>query len=290
MHSPNLSNIELVSTEYCQVKAQARTSTALFELRSYDWRNLREAALVPPSSYVELTTIRSKGRHNLTSHKQWRDLGHLRFLPAGMEFESRWQDKQQHSLCCAFDNYQTSRLNLHVDDERLLNAYDMHNQQLFNLLKRTWQEIENPGLVSEVILESLSLAILETLSAEFSSDGPSRSQRIRGAQLSAEETDRIISRIKESRCPPSLHELAKETGVSVRHFSRLFHRSCGMSINEIYQRERFQRATALLQKPTLLIKEIAYLCGFKNSASFCKAFRASTGTTPQEYRRKQINI
>lgn len=288
MKSPNLTDIELITTDYCQIKARARTTATLFELRTYDWKNLREAALVPPSSYVELTSIRSKGRHHSTFANKWQDLGHLRFLPADLEFESRWQANQQYSICCAFDRHQTSKFNLHIGDDRLHNAYDMHNQQLANLLKRAWQEIENPGLVSEVILESLGLAIIETLSSEFSISHKNNSPRIRGSQLNAQQRDRIIAKIRESRRSPRLKDLAAEIGVSERHFNRLFHSSTGSSISEIYQRERFNRARKLLTDSSLLIKEVAYQCGFNNSASFCKAFRVTTGNTPQEYRNSEI--
>jgi AraC family transcriptional regulator len=40
----------------------------------------------------------------------------------------------------------------------------------------------------------------------------------------------------------------------------------------------------LLGSRQLLIKQVAYECGFRNCAAFSAAFRKATGVTPESYR------
>jgi AraC family transcriptional regulator len=65
---------------------------------------------------------------------------------------------------------------------------------------------------------------------------------------------------------------------------RLFSQASGETLAAVYRRERIGRARDLLADPRLLVKEVAYLCGFETSAAFCKSFRASVGMSPQAFR------
>jgi AraC family transcriptional regulator len=48
---------------------------------------------------------------------------------------------------------------------------------------------------------------------------------------------------------------------------------------------RMDRAKSLLQAPALPVTQIGVQIGFRETSSFTRAFRKSTGLTPTEYRR-----
>jgi AraC family transcriptional regulator len=280
----SLVSAELPPTDYCTVAGRAHTSSALFELRTYDWRDVHEACLVPPSSYIELTDIRAVGRYSREQEETWCNLGSVRYHPGGDEFHCRWYEDSQIVLLCAFDAADVIGFRADMNKEHLSKTHDIQNPYLFNLLSRAQQEIANPGLVSNVILDALGDAILSEWKTQFSDILHNTTQRTRGEHLSQADLRNIVARIREQRSAPTVAELALEQGVSVRHFHRLFNQVAEEGISAVFKRERLSRAKDLLEDPTLLIKEVAYLCGFESSAAFCKAFRSSMGLSPQQFR------
>lgn len=47
---------------------------------------------------------------------------------------------------------------------------------------------------------------------------------------------------------------------------------------------RMQKAQALLKQSNILVSDVARQCGYTNEASFYRAFKKWTGTTPDRYR------
>ncbi len=82
----------------------------------------------------------------------------------------------------------------------------------------------------------------------------------------------------------TIEMLANHMHMSVRNYSRIFHKAYGMSPNSYIIQLRIQHAYALLRNPDLTISEIAYLCGFQDSNYFSRQFKRSAGLTPTHYR------
>lgn len=78
--------------------------------------------------------------------------------------------------------------------------------------------------------------------------------------------------------------LAGIAGCSRAHFTRLFASVEGLSPAEFVTAQRMSRAAALLGTPGLQVKAIARACGYRDSNYFAKAFRASYGVSPTEFR------
>jgi transcriptional regulator GlxA family with amidase domain len=66
-------------------------------------------------------------------------------------------------------------------------------------------------------------------------------------------------------------------------FARRVGHSPGAEIHEI----RMKRAKALLSETALTVTQIAAMTGFSDLAPFSRAFRASTGASPIQYRARQ---
>ncbi len=84
--------------------------------------------------------------------------------------------------------------------------------------------------------------------------------------------------------PITVENLASQAHMSVRNFSRLFHKAYGVSpINYIIQL-RIQHAYELLQNFEISVSDVAYLCGFQDSNYFTRQFKYASGFTPTKYR------
>ncbi|MDE1992784.1 MAG: AraC family transcriptional regulator [Rhizobiaceae bacterium] len=85
--------------------------------------------------------------------------------------------------------------------------------------------------------------------------------------------------------PLPVSELAKVSGLSRAHFSRVFADSEGLPPAEFVLQQRMQRAAKLLTKAAYLpVKEVAIMSGFDDANYFSKAFRRIYGTNPTEFR------
>jgi transcriptional regulator GlxA family with amidase domain len=83
----------------------------------------------------------------------------------------------------------------------------------------------------------------------------------------------------------SLADLAQACGLSIRHFTRAFRQSTGLSPHQWLVRQRVERAKALLQGSSSTLSEIALACGFADQSHFSRLFSRATGTSPGVWRR-----
>ena len=73
--------------------------------------------------------------------------------------------------------------------------------------------------------------------------------------------------------------------MSRRSLERRFRERVGRGISECIREAHVTRAKNLLRAPALPLKQVAALSGFRDQQWFTKAFRASTGMTPGQYRK-----
>ena len=84
--------------------------------------------------------------------------------------------------------------------------------------------------------------------------------------------------------PITVEDMAKVSGYSRYHFSRLFKEFQGKSPANFIRDLRLQHSIRLLQREMISVKEIADRCGFSNDNYFCKVFRQAFGSSPDAYR------
>ncbi|EPY01061.1 AraC family transcriptional regulator [Magnetospirillum fulvum MGU-K5] len=87
--------------------------------------------------------------------------------------------------------------------------------------------------------------------------------------------------------PPTIAELARETGLNQLKLKRGFKALFGHSIYALFQRERMDRARALLQRYG--VTETAMRLGYSNVSHFSAAFRKQFGVLPSEARRGALD-
>jgi transcriptional regulator GlxA family with amidase domain len=83
-----------------------------------------------------------------------------------------------------------------------------------------------------------------------------------------------------------IEDLARQTGISPRHFIRRFKKATGESPLSYLQHIRMETAKNLLETKSTTIDEITRAIGYENSCTFRKLFKECTGLSPREYRDK----
>ena len=82
----------------------------------------------------------------------------------------------------------------------------------------------------------------------------------------------------------SLADVATAAGASIFHFSKVFHRSTGVTFTDYLARVRVEDARTKLLNPNLRISEIAYDSGFQSLTQFNRTFKRVFGQSPTEFR------
>lgn len=84
--------------------------------------------------------------------------------------------------------------------------------------------------------------------------------------------------------PVILSDVARDCGLSVRHFQRRFQNAFGFSPQEFLIKTRVIAAMKLLEETSLSASQIAVRCGFVDASSFAEQFRQRAGQSPTSYR------
>ncbi|MGE8655514.1 MAG: helix-turn-helix transcriptional regulator [Achromobacter sp.] len=95
--------------------------------------------------------------------------------------------------------------------------------------------------------------------------------------------EQLLSNLSQ---PPTIAQLARETGLNQLKIKRGFKLLFGISVYALFQRERMERARHLLQRHS--VTETASLLGYSNISHFSNAFRKQFGALPSEARRRAL--
>ncbi len=85
----------------------------------------------------------------------------------------------------------------------------------------------------------------------------------------------------------ALKQLAKQQNISYDYFRHRFKEQTGYSPQQFLVMKRLEAAKRMLRDDRLSCTEIAYRCGFSNSAQFSMLFKREFGVTPLEFRKDQ---
>lgn len=85
----------------------------------------------------------------------------------------------------------------------------------------------------------------------------------------------------------SIEDMARHTGMSPRHFARLFRAEVGVTPAAWVEETRIFAARKLLEEGHDTPKQVAAKCGFANVDTLRRTFSKHVGITPAEYRKRQ---
>ena len=88
--------------------------------------------------------------------------------------------------------------------------------------------------------------------------------------------------------PISIELLAKLENYTPAYFTAWFHKKTGQSPSAYLRWFRIERSNELLISTSYSLLDIALQVGYNSHASFTRAFKEVVGTSPQEYRQKNM--
>ena len=130
------------------------------------------------------------------------------------------------------------------------------------------------------ILKAIVLSVAQALSPEESAEVPEDVTRA-GRIISTQAVRYIEDNLNR---PLSLEEIASHVSVSTRQLTRLFSAFAGTSPAQYVRITRLDRASALLTRTELPIKEISHQIGFTDVQYFTRCFTTHFGVSPGAYR------
>lgn len=136
---------------------------------------------------------------------------------------------------------------------------------------------------SDVSVEEVGLVLARRL-VELLSDRaqPSSKPAARDRRRAVEAALWIDAHAHE---PIGLEAIARETGLSVFYFVRVFNRVFGVTPHQYLVRSRLRRAVRLLTEDTRAITSVAFDVGFNDLSNFVRTFHRAAGIPPDRFRR-----
>ena len=86
--------------------------------------------------------------------------------------------------------------------------------------------------------------------------------------------------------PLRVEQVAASVFLSPDRFTEVFARTMGRTPRDYIRHLRVERARRLLETTALSVSEVGQQAGFGEAAYFTRVFRAATGMTPTEFRKR----
>jgi AraC family transcriptional regulator len=149
-----------------------------------------------------------------------------------------------------------------------------------------YREMRAWDAASALVAEGLTSALIARVDYDASRDAlraEPTSRRTRG------DIARAVERLRADPCnPPSLAQLAAESGLSALSFARAFRRQFGCGVGAYVRAERVEMAKRALAESSSAVSTIAAELGFADQAHLTRVFRDATGWTPAAFRRAMV--
>lgn len=214
-------------------------------------------------------------------------LGQVMLLPAEHQLEG-WSDypsKIRHVVVLIDPTMITDAAyeDAGISDLRLPYQRDLDDGIVARNLRALQAELNEPGVLGKLYVESLSLEIAIRIARRHSAKQPI-SQR---GGLSPRRLSRVQDYIEANLSHEiTLSDLAAVAGASNAHFCRAFHKSVGLPSHQYIIRRRVELAKRLLLEDKLPIVDVALEAGFGNQSHLTNHFRRIVGTTPWRFRQQ----
>lgn len=268
------------------VRAQSLTEVAAVELHDVDYHVPQDVDSRVEHGFLDFA-ITSRAGEPMAVYPEFRGhaphrVGDLLFVPANVRLHSMWRSGAQRSVCVRF-NDDAGHLDRDWTVSELNAGLDVRNGFVRDAMMRLARELQEPGFASPLMVETLCIQLAILMRRHFDAAVGAIGET-RALRLGIDQLRRVEDMIDCVGPTPSISVLARECGVSTRHFCRLFRLTTGHSLTEFAIERRIERARTLLLDPRKPIKQIAWECGFQTPAAFSAAFRRATGQQPSVYR------
>lgn len=181
-----------------------------------------------------------------------------------------------------FDSAQSSHAQIFWTIENMLTKYwDSRNEsQRSSEIQLMVYEAVYHSLTYESLFSNL-MSLFDTLVSQ-----PEVEKRTKTQEL----VEKMKKYLNESYNQPITSEsLSKKFGFVPSYISRIFRQQTGYAPNEYITLLRMKSAKEIMRnQPELMIKEVAFLVGYKNQYHFSKTFKKEEGVWPSDFKRENM--
>ncbi|MGF1479275.1 MAG: helix-turn-helix transcriptional regulator [Cyanophyceae cyanobacterium] len=227
--------------------------------------------------------------------ENWRDGEHRDFTyhkneiivtPAGVESGWRWHVKTKCIIItlapAEFEKFAQTELGILLNERQLKDLPQFLDEDITQSGIQLLEALHS-DLGSQVMFESLARVFLTKLILKY---GLPEEEYEFSKSFTAQHYKQVLDYVAANYSKNILLEdLSAQAGLSPSHFSRLFKQTIGQSPYQFLMAYRVEQAKRMLDKPNLLMIDIAFSCGFSDQAHFSRVFKKIAGVTPKQYRR-----
>ncbi len=273
-----------------RVEGRSRSATFDVQIHRTHWLEPGEGLFRSPRCFVEMFCNASRlvtgAREAGGGPSRYVDLGDIAFIAKDEPLLCQWRRGTQRSISCGFDiDGIASRTAVAWEWPGFdwATALAIRNDYIAATLRRIAAETLAPGFASELQIETLLLGVAFELRRQFTGETHAEAAPVGELNRAQLDTLRAIA-VDTPGDPPSIADLAEAIGMDGRQLATRYRVTTGQTLRSFLAESRLERAKLLLRDQRLLIKQVAFDCGFRSSAAFAAAFHRSTGRTPQAFR------
>lgn len=171
-----------------------------------------------------------------------------------------------------------------IEDVRLRDVLKADDPLLLAGINAMAAEVRQHGMLGgPLLVQAVTTQICVQILRKFA-EVSFREERLHSG-LSSAQSRLVASYIDDNLDQQlTLDDLAGIARVSTSHFLRQFKRRFGCAPHSYVIERRLERASQLLARSSLPIKEVAALCGFSDQSHLTRVFQRLKGTTPNGFR------
>jgi AraC family transcriptional regulator len=211
----------------------------------------------------------------------------IEIYQAGLVFDhARWDGEAGRCILIEFSDSDVERMTHgQMRSLRLQTRHEVFDDRV----SRLTLEIANESLSGlpngDLYVQGLCVALAGALGTRYGA-GFEKHDQVAQRSLSPAQQRRLADLFQQLGSKLSLENMAREVGLSVYHFARLFKTTYGAPPHQYVQRLRIDAAVeALRQKSDTPIAQIALAFGFASQSHMTELMRRHMGFTPKTLRR-----
>lgn len=180
--------------------------------------------------------------------------------------------------------FSTSMFNDNIN--RFLSFHTNNDEDLKNLILEMYIEHHYETKYKIQIIESLAIVLFSRLLRRYEHTIVQNTS----SKFENTITASFVAYIEQNIADVNLDAMAKHFNYSPQYISKKIKKASGYTFSAIVKQLRYEQATKMLKSSTDPIAEIGRKLGYQNAENFTRTFKEIGGMSPNEYRKKYLNI